>query len=183
MNNKSSKSCVAMLNCTLSDTKKEKRLHKNVSLFSRGDRIRTCDHLVPNQARYRTALHPVGVVYFQVPQLRNPLLQSERSRGDRIRTCDHLVPNQARYRTALHPVGVVYFQVPQLRNPLLQSERSRGDRIRTCDHLVPNQARYRTALHPVSKLRMQRYNYFLTQPKFNTCFFTKHHNNRNNNAR
>ena len=26
---------------------------------SRGDRIRTCDHLVPNQARYRTALHPV----------------------------------------------------------------------------------------------------------------------------
>ena len=60
MNNKSSKSCVAMLNCTLSDTKKEKRLHKNVSLFSRGDRIRTCDHLVPNQARYRTALHPAA---------------------------------------------------------------------------------------------------------------------------
>ena len=85
--------------------KKEKRLHKNVSLFSRGDRIRTCDHLVPNQARYRTALHPVGVVYIQVPQLRNPLLQSKRSRGDRIRTCDHLVPNQARYRTALHPVS------------------------------------------------------------------------------
>lgn len=26
----------------------------------RGDRIRTCDHLVPNQARYRTALHPVS---------------------------------------------------------------------------------------------------------------------------
>lgn len=24
----------------------------------RGDRIRTCDHLVPNQARYRAALHP-----------------------------------------------------------------------------------------------------------------------------
>ena len=138
MNNKSSKSCVAMLNCTLSDTKKEKRLHKNVSLFSRGDRIRTCDHLVPNQARYRTALHPVGVVYIQVPQLRNPLLQSKSSRGDRIRTCDHLVPNQARYRTALHPVF---------------------------------------------KLRVQRYNYFLTQPKFNTYFFTKHHNNRNNNAR
>ena len=137
MNNKSSKSCVAMLNCTLSDTKKEKRLHKNVSLFSRGDRIRTCDHLVPNQARYRTALHPVGVVYVQVSQLRNPLLQSERSRGDRIRTCDHLVPNQARYRTALHPVF---------------------------------------------KLRVQRYNYFLKQPKFNTCFFTKHRNNRNNNA-
>jgi len=31
-------------------------------------------------------------------------------------------------------------------------------------------------------LRVQRYNYFLTQPKFNTCFFTKHRNNRNNNA-
>ena len=28
------------------------------SLFCRGDRIRTCDHLVPNQARYRAALHP-----------------------------------------------------------------------------------------------------------------------------
>ena len=25
---------------------------------SRGDRIRTCDHLVPNQVRYRTALRP-----------------------------------------------------------------------------------------------------------------------------
>ena len=24
----------------------------------RGDRIRTCDHLVPNQVRYRTALRP-----------------------------------------------------------------------------------------------------------------------------
>lgn len=26
--------------------------------FCRGDRIRTCDHLVPNQVRYRTALRP-----------------------------------------------------------------------------------------------------------------------------
>ena len=26
--------------------------------MSRGDRIRTCDHLVPNQERYRAALHP-----------------------------------------------------------------------------------------------------------------------------
>ncbi len=32
---------------------------ENFSL-GRGDRIRTCDHLVPNQARYRTALHPVN---------------------------------------------------------------------------------------------------------------------------
>lgn len=29
-------------------------------LFCRGDRIRTCDHLVPNQVRYRTALRPAG---------------------------------------------------------------------------------------------------------------------------
>ena len=27
----------------------------------RGDRIRTCDHLVPNQARYRTALRPAAI--------------------------------------------------------------------------------------------------------------------------
>ena len=27
-------------------------------MIGRGDRIRTCDHLVPNQERYRTALHP-----------------------------------------------------------------------------------------------------------------------------
>ncbi len=27
-------------------------------VFCRGDRIRTCDHLVPNQVRYRTALRP-----------------------------------------------------------------------------------------------------------------------------
>ncbi len=29
-----------------------------LSEISRGDRIRTCDHLVPNQVRYRTALRP-----------------------------------------------------------------------------------------------------------------------------
>ena len=28
--------------------------------FGRGDRIRTCGPLVPNQVRYQTALHPVG---------------------------------------------------------------------------------------------------------------------------
>ena len=27
-------------------------------IFCRGDRIRTCDTLVPNQVRYRAALHP-----------------------------------------------------------------------------------------------------------------------------
>ena len=31
------------------------------ALNSRGDRIRTCDHLVPNQARYRAALHPAAI--------------------------------------------------------------------------------------------------------------------------
>ena len=30
----------------------------NFLAFRRGDRIRTCDHLVPNQERYLAALHP-----------------------------------------------------------------------------------------------------------------------------
>ena len=29
------------------------------NFFGRGDRIRTCDPLVPNQMRYQAALHPV----------------------------------------------------------------------------------------------------------------------------
>ena len=36
----------------------KKPIAKHYRLFCRGDRIRTCDHLVPNQVRYRTALHP-----------------------------------------------------------------------------------------------------------------------------
>ena len=38
----------------------EKRLQRCYSLkpLSRGDRIRTCDPLVPNQVRYRPALLP-----------------------------------------------------------------------------------------------------------------------------
>ena len=41
-------------------TKKPNGLLSVIRLYqSRGDRIRTCDHLVPNQERYRTALHPV----------------------------------------------------------------------------------------------------------------------------
>ena len=32
-----------------------------VFFFGREDRIRTCDHLVPNQVRYRTALLPVPI--------------------------------------------------------------------------------------------------------------------------
>ncbi len=31
---------------------------QNVIVKSRGDRIRTCGRLVPNQERYRAALHP-----------------------------------------------------------------------------------------------------------------------------
>ena len=39
--------------------KKNGDSHYRESPLCRGDRIRTCDHLVPNQTRYRTALHPV----------------------------------------------------------------------------------------------------------------------------
>ena len=46
-----------------SDIKKQVQL-KYVTLACRGDRIRTCDHLVPNQVRYRTALHPVNQFLF-----------------------------------------------------------------------------------------------------------------------
>ena len=40
----------------------EKGDKRNYSLvaFCRGDRIRTCDRLVPNQMRYRAALHPAN---------------------------------------------------------------------------------------------------------------------------
>ena len=38
-------------------------MHK-ASFLCRGDRIRTCDHLVPNQERYRATLHPV---IFKIP--------------------------------------------------------------------------------------------------------------------
>ena len=40
--------------------KKGVRVSSN-ALWSRGDRIRTCDHLVPNQERYRAALHPAAI--------------------------------------------------------------------------------------------------------------------------
>ena len=33
-------------------------LHEELDIKSRGDRIRTCGRLVPNQERYRAALHP-----------------------------------------------------------------------------------------------------------------------------
>ncbi len=44
---------------TIYNKKEVFRFYWKTSLLCRGDRIRTCDHLVPNQARYRTALHPV----------------------------------------------------------------------------------------------------------------------------
>ena len=39
--------------------KKRSSFYKTTSLC-RGDRIRTCGRLVPNQERYRAALHPVA---------------------------------------------------------------------------------------------------------------------------
>ena len=35
--------------------------------WCRGDRIRTCDHLVPNQVRYRTALRPDALAKTVLP--------------------------------------------------------------------------------------------------------------------
>ena len=32
----------------------------------RGDRIRTCGRLVPNQERYRAALHPESMVFLKM---------------------------------------------------------------------------------------------------------------------
>ena len=50
---------------------KKKRLNNMFNLFfCRGDRIRTCDHLFPKQARYRTALHPVATTKNYISQLR-----------------------------------------------------------------------------------------------------------------
>ena len=41
--------------------KKRDSFHETISL-RRGDRIRTCGRLVPNQERYRAALHPVAIL-------------------------------------------------------------------------------------------------------------------------
>ena len=46
---------------------KRKKRNTFVFLFRRGDRIRTCDHLVPNQVRYRTALHPENIFIKAIP--------------------------------------------------------------------------------------------------------------------
>ncbi len=46
-------------------------------LFSRDDRIRTCDHTTPSRVRYRTAPHPDFFLKIQEPkiQLRFCMLQ------------------------------------------------------------------------------------------------------------
>ena len=56
-------------------------------LFCRGDRIRTCDPLVPNQMRYRAALLPV--------------LCCPKCDPDRIRTYDLLLRRQLLYPAEL----------------------------------------------------------------------------------
>ena len=50
------------MRCARAKMQNVKLLKTNNSTFllCRGDRIRTCDHLVPNQERYRTALHPAS---------------------------------------------------------------------------------------------------------------------------
>ena len=75
--------------------------------FCRGDRIRTCDPLVPNQVRYQlrhapnngffTNLKPFEL-HRQNKATRQWLYFLNCCRGDRIRTCDPLVPNQVRYQ-------------------------------------------------------------------------------------
>lgn len=41
---------------------RDETLEPHLFLICRGDRIRTCDRLVPNQERYRAALHPEGTI-------------------------------------------------------------------------------------------------------------------------
>ena len=43
----------------------------NAGLFRRGDRIRTCDFLVPNQALYRAELRP-ELIQWSMPVRREP---------------------------------------------------------------------------------------------------------------
>ena len=48
------------------EMKRKRELNNRSTLFSfcRGDRIRTCGRLVPNQERYRAALHPECIFLF-----------------------------------------------------------------------------------------------------------------------
>ncbi len=45
---------------TLFEATKHVDVHHGISKNGRGDRIRTCDLLVPNQALYQAKLHPDG---------------------------------------------------------------------------------------------------------------------------
>ena len=45
-------------------------------LDGRGDRIRTCDPLVPNQVRYQTALHPESTAKVSIPP-KTPLVKGK----------------------------------------------------------------------------------------------------------
>ena len=77
----------------------------NIALFfCRGDRIRTCDPLVPNQVRYQLR-HAPKTDFINQERLLYSITLPVKSiivfyccRGDRIRTCDPLVPNQVRYQ-------------------------------------------------------------------------------------
>ena len=69
-------------------------------LFCRGDRIRTCDPLVPNQVRYQLRHAPKNIKCSTGTALRHFF----DCRGDRIRTCDPLVPNQVRYQLRHAPI-------------------------------------------------------------------------------
>ena len=87
--------------------------------FCRGDRIRTYGLVVPNDARYRAALHPesqpMGRLVFcfpivsgrkKPPNPRVRRLLRERllfRRSGRIRTYDLQHPMLARYQATLHP--------------------------------------------------------------------------------
>ena len=48
---------VAVARCTMA-WRRSAKVEDKIRGNGRGDRIRTCDHLVPNQERYRAALHP-----------------------------------------------------------------------------------------------------------------------------
>jgi hypothetical protein len=70
----------------------------------RDDWIRTSDLFVPNEARYRAALHPV-LYFFPADLMVQKKARGEPGLGreDRIRTCDPMVPNHVFYRAELPP--------------------------------------------------------------------------------
>ena len=82
---------------------------------SRGDRIRTCDPLVPNQMRYQLRYTPNNgncpktALFHRMPSPSLTALCFSSRRGDRIRTCDPLVPNQMRYQLRYTPKTLFSF--------------------------------------------------------------------------